>query len=141
MFPFVVTGSSKEANLSLLGFRVSLIQPKLSQSTAFMHTSDSFYFADIYTSAQMRFVLLSHIEILLVFQNPNQISSSYILQWILLWLSEAKSKCIPKHGLSLLAHYIYSGSVLVSNTWSPLVYAIAISLGYKKTDFREPQLQ
>ena len=52
MFPFVVTGSSKEANLSLLGFRVSLIQPKLSQSTAFMHTSDSFYFADIYTSAQ-----------------------------------------------------------------------------------------
>lgn len=140
MFPFVVTGSSKEANLSLLDFRVSLIQPKLSQSIAFMHTSDSILLIYI-PLLKMPFVLLSHIEILLIFQNPNQISSPYILQWILLWLSEAKSKCIPKHASSLLAHYIYSGSVLVSNTWSPLLYAIAISLGYKKTDFREPQLQ
>lgn len=141
MFPFVVTGSSKEANLSLLGFRVSLIQPKLSQSTAFMHTSDSFYFADIYTSAQNEICsVVTYWNSACLSKSKSNIITLYLAMntSLTIW---SKIQCIPKHGLSLLAHYIYSGSVLVSNTWSPLVYAIATSLGYKKTDFREPQVQ
>lgn len=40
---------------------------------------------------KMPFVLLSHIEVLLIFQNPNQISSLHFLQWILLYLKQNPS--------------------------------------------------
>ena len=80
-------------------FRGSLSQPKLSQITAFMHTSDSFYFTDIYFSAQNAIcsVVTYRSSAHLSKSKSNIITPFFAMNSS---LSEAESKCIPKHASS-----------------------------------------